>query len=158
MQLQFNGKTYNSPEEMPARERAAFEQMRKIFVDADGNGIPDFMEGDVTRNVITAFTSDVNSNGQIYSDLEDLPQDIREKVQKAFEVMQRLGIATPEVMQGAPARQPAFEPAFQPSKPLVPQEPAIQESSRTRGAIIISFLAVMLICAVGAMAALFLLR
>ena len=49
MQIIFNGKTYNSLEEMPANERQAFEQMQQIFVDANGNGIPDFMEGDISR-------------------------------------------------------------------------------------------------------------
>ena len=54
MQIMFNGKTYNSLEEMPANERMAYEQMQKIFVDANGNGIPDFLEGDIAKNVMTA--------------------------------------------------------------------------------------------------------
>ena len=61
MHILFNGKTYNSLEEMPAKERQAYEQIRKIFVDANGNGIPDFLEGDIVKNVITAFTSAISA-------------------------------------------------------------------------------------------------
>lgn len=149
MQITFNGRTYNSVDEMPTNERQAYEQMFQIFTDKNGNGIPDFLEGDITKNVINAFASNVNYNGQVFNNLNDLPPEAREKVQKAFDVLKRLGVTTPEIMQGASAKQPSFEPAFQPSKPLIPQEPTIQESSGRNWMIIIGFLAAMLLCAVG---------
>lgn len=158
MQITFNGKTYNSVDEMPANERQAYEQMFQIFTDKNGNGIPDFLEGDITKNVITAFASNVNYNGQVFNNFNDLPPEAREKVQKAFEVMQRLGLATPEMAQGASAKQPSFEPAFQPSKPLIPQEPTIQESGGRNWMIIVGFLGAILICAVAIAVAIFFLR
>jgi hypothetical protein len=95
MQIMFNGKTYNSLDEMPANERQAYEQMQKIFVDADGNGIPDFLEGDVAKKVITAFSSVVNYDGKVYNSLDELPPETRQKVQEAFAKLKETGIINP---------------------------------------------------------------
>jgi len=147
MQIIFNGKTYNSLEEMPANERQAFEQMQQIFVDANGNGIPDFMEGDMFRNVMAAVSNNVSYKGQVYNSLDELPADVREKVQKALDKMKQLGLVADIPNVQAPAASP-FEPAFQPSKPLLSQEPAIQESGSRNWMIIIGFLGAVLVCAI----------
>lgn len=154
MQIIFNGKTYNSLEEMPANERQAFEQMQQIFVDANGNGIPDFMEGDMFRNVMAAVSNNVSYKGQVYNSLDELPADVREKVQKALDKMKQLGLVADVPNVKAPAAAP-FEPAFQSSKPLLSQEPAIQESGGRNWMLIIGFLAAMLICAVAVAIVLF---
>ncbi len=127
MQIIFNGRTYNSLEEMPANERQAYEQMQKIFVDANGNGIPDFLEGDVAQKVMTAFTSTINHDGKLYNNLDELPAEARQKLQEAFAKLNQLGIITTN--PSAPKIQ-AFEPAFQPSEPLITQEPVIQQTGR----------------------------
>jgi hypothetical protein len=99
----FNGKTYNSIEEMPANEKQAFDQLSTMFVDKNGNGIPDFLEGDMVQNVITAYTSSVNINGKTFGNMNDLPDDMQARVQNAFEKMAELGVVTkttsPMVMQ-----------------------------------------------------------
>lgn len=149
MQIVFNNKSYNSLEEMPANEREAYESMFNIFQDANGNGIPDFLEGDIAKNVMTAFTSNVTYNGQSYNNLNDLPPEARQRVEAAFVKLNNLGLiaGTPT---GAPAqpRPPAFEPAFKSSKPLLQQEPVIDESGSRNWMIIIGFLGVLLFCAV----------
>ena len=152
MQIVFNGKTYNSLEEMPANERTAYEQMQKIFVDANGNGIPDFLEGDIAKNVMTAFTANVvNYDGKVYNGLDELPADARQKVQDAFTKLNQLGI----VSGTPPAQKEPFDFAFQPSKPLLQQEPT--GIGRTRGLLLIIAIAVALfICAIGAALFLFL--
>ena len=148
MVIIFNGKTYNSLEEMPANERQAFEQMQKIFVDANGNGIPDFMEGDVAKNVVTALTGNVNFNGKVYASLDELPSDAKQKVQAAFAKLNQLGIlkndSAAQISTASPA---AFEPAFQPSQPLIKPEP-VDAGGGSRWMIIIGFLAALLLCAV----------
>ena len=40
----YNGRTYASPDEMPAEARAAYEKMSNVFADADGDGVPDMFE------------------------------------------------------------------------------------------------------------------
>ncbi len=101
----FNGKTYNSIEEMPVDVRSAYQQVADIFVDKNGNGIPDFLEGDMVKNVITAFTSNVNVNGQTYNNMNELPPDICAQVQGAFEKLSALGMVTnnnsPSIPQAA---------------------------------------------------------
>lgn len=123
----FNGKTYNSIEEMPVNEKLAFEQLSTLFVDKNGNGIPDFLEGDMAQNVMTAYTSSININGS----MNELPADMRARVQGAFEKMAELGLVTkttsPMVMQvnGVQMEQ---KPQTA-SKPFLSQEfnPAIRE-------------------------------
>lgn len=159
MQILFNGKTYTSPDEMPANERQAYEQMFQIFTDANGNGIPDFLEGDVAKNVMTAVTNMVNYDGKLYDGLNELPPEARQKVEQAFAKLNQLGIVTanPSMQVSNKAAQP-FEPAFQPSKPLISQEPAIQEGGGNRWMLIVGFLAALLVCAVAIAVAIFFLR
>jgi hypothetical protein len=155
MQIMFNGKTYNSLEEMPANERQAYEQLQQIFVDANGNGIPDFLEGDVAKKVITAFSSVVNYDGKVYNSLDELPPETRQKVQDAFAKLNEMGIINPNAATQDSSKHPAFEYAFQPSKPLLQQEPT--GSGTTRGlVIIIAVIAALIVCGAGAALFLFL--
>ena len=147
MQIIFNGKSYNSVEEMPASDREAYEGMFQIFTDKNGNGIPDFLEGDVAKNVMTAFTTNVvNYDGKVYNSLDELPADARQKVQEAFAKLNQMGIVT-----AAPntKKEAAFEPAFPSSKPLLQQGPTIQQSGGRNWMIILGFLGVLFLCAVG---------
>ena len=41
VQINFNGKTYNSLDEMPPEARQAYEQAMALLADQDGNGLPD---------------------------------------------------------------------------------------------------------------------
>ena len=127
----FNGKSYNSLEEMPENERKAYDQMMDIFADKNGNGIPDFMEGDMVQKVLAANSTSLNISGVTYHNLDELPPELRQSVDKAFQVITKLGI-----IPGVPAElqmqtpQASREPAVQ-SQPFVSREyaPAIQEES-----------------------------
>jgi hypothetical protein len=80
MSINFNGKTYNSLDEMPPDERRQFEQemerIKKVFADQDQNGIPDMMEqgpigaflkatgeGERIGDTMRGAFSDDNANG-----------------------------------------------------------------------------------------------
>lgn len=154
MQIIFNGKSYNSIEEMPANERQAYESMFKIFKDENGNGIPDFLEGDVAKNVMTAFTSNVVYNGTAYTNMDELPADARQKLNDAMGKLNQLGIVT-----NIPAAQAnrAFEPAFKSSQPLIQSEPVIQEGGRN-WIVIVGFLAAVFVCAVAIALVIFAMR
>jgi hypothetical protein len=114
MQIVFNSKTYDSLEEMPANERQAYEQLQQIFVDANGNGIPDFLEGDSAKNVITAITSAVNHDGKVYNSLKELPPETCQKVQDAFAKLNEMGIVNLNAATQDSSKHPAFEYALQP--------------------------------------------
>ena len=126
----FNGKTYNSLEEMPGDERQAFEHLSNMFVDKDENGIPDFLEGDMARNVMAAFTSTVNLNGQTYNGINELPPEVRAKVQGAFEKLAQLGlVSTNSPMSGQANRPQISQSPLGTSRPPISAQssPTIQE-------------------------------
>ncbi len=162
MQINFNGKTYNSLDEMPANERQAYEHLQKIFVDANGNGIPDFMEGDVASKIITAFSTNVvDFNGQTYNNINDLPPETKQKVEAAFAKLQQMGLVSPQAMSGISSSQPQidFEPAFAPSKPIIPQEPTIQEVKGPNFmGIALALIAALVVCGIAAAAVFLLLQ
>ncbi len=162
MQIHFNGNTYNSLDEMPANERQAFEHLQKIFVDANGNGIPDFMEGDVAAKIMTAIsTNTINFNGQVYNNISDLPPETRQKVEAAMAKLQQMGFALPQGTNMSSGNEPqlGFEPAFTPSKPIVQPEPVIQEVKGPSGMLIaLALTAVLVACSVAGVAILLLLR
>lgn len=157
MQINFNGKTYNSLEEMPANERRAYEQLQKIFVDANGNGIPDFLEGDVAQKVITAFRSVVNYDGKVYNNLDELPPEMRQKVQNAFEKLNQMGILNSNPVEQNSSKPSSFEYAFQPSTPLIPKESAIAETNAKTSKVILVLALVIVLVVLGAAVLFFLL-
>ena len=124
----FNGKTYNSIEDMPANERQAYEQVSQLLVDKNGNGIPDLLEGDMAQNVLAAHSNNahVTVNGKVYHTLEDLPRDLRQSVDGAFKMLSTMGMLTTPADTNTPPPQAV-------SKPFLPSQPssAIEEDSRT---------------------------
>ena len=124
--INFNGKTYNDINEMPANERQAFEQMSQLFVDKNGNGIPDFLEGDLAQNVTTAYTSSFVVNGKTYNNLDELPADMHNKVRSAFDVMAKMGLVTDTTSTSASeikgVRVESKQPAV--SKPFLSEQPS----------------------------------
>ena len=43
--ISFQGKEYNSFEELPPEAKKAFEKLNKVLGDKDQNGVPDIFEG-----------------------------------------------------------------------------------------------------------------
>jgi hypothetical protein len=131
----FNGRTYNTPDEMSPTERATFEQLAGLFVDQNGNGIPDFLEGDIVKNVSTAYANIVSINGNMVN-ASEMPEEMREKVQSAFQKMSELGLmpeaSTPMMAQVNSVQMGQQSPQFISSPPITSQEypPMIQEDNR----------------------------
>lgn len=146
----FNGKTYNSPDEMPANERQAYEQMMGMFVDQDGNGIPDLLEGDLVKNVLTAHSTMVSVSGKTVSSLDELPPDVRQKVDGAFQMLSSLGILTDPPANQPQTPQISREPQIG-SRPFTPQSSAIAEEDR--GTSIFSIIVISILLCLGLAAA-----
>jgi hypothetical protein len=150
--INFNGKSYNNPDEMPPNEREAYNQMMSMFVDKNGNGIPDFLEGDMVKNVMSAYSTQVDVNGNTYNSLDDLPPEMRQKVQGAFTKLSEAGIlpqsASLPGMQSSPAvsREPMVT-----SRPFVSREynPTIQEDKGMSPAIWVGIGIAVLACCAG---------
>lgn len=125
----FNGKTYNDINEMPANERQAFQQMSQMFVDKNGNGIPDFLEGDMVKNVVTMHSQKIDVNGQSHNSLDELSPEMRQRVDEAFQMLSKNGILQNILDAQTPpvSREPRFE-----SKPFEPQGSAVIEEEHGR--------------------------
>ena len=159
--ISFNGKTYNNVEEMPVNERKAFEQMNQMFVDKNGNGIPDLLEGDLVKNVMTAHSTQahVTVNGKTYTSFNDLPPEVRQQVDGAFQMLSNMGILSgmPEAQQqqqAAPAVS-TFE-----SKPFNPPGSSAieEESGRSTFSLILIGIVLCFAVVVGTIAVLYLLN
>jgi hypothetical protein len=157
--ISFNGKTYNSLEEMPADQRAAYEQVMAFMKDENNNGIPDMFEGDAIQKMIGMASTQIIVNGQEVKSVESLPPEARAKFEKAMQKLNQLGIlssGTSEA-QGSPSQSTPqiapSEPAFTQSPSFVPSSPsAITEDTGPRfGIVIIAILAAFLVCALAAL-------
>ena len=74
----FNGVEYRSVAEMPPDARAAYEQAVNLLADRDANGMPDLVEQlGRGRDARTLTASQVTVNGQTYSNLDEMPADVR---------------------------------------------------------------------------------
>ncbi len=126
----FNGKSYNSLEEMSPNEKQAYEQMMEIFVDANGNGVPDFLEGDIVQNVLRQYSTKVATEGKTVHGLDDLPPEMQESVQVALKKLKQLGVLQGDmpVANQVQNMQAGRDPLIQ-SRPFVSREfaPAIEE-------------------------------
>jgi hypothetical protein len=130
-QIYFNGKMYNDIAEMPATERQAYEQMMGMFIDKNGNGIPDFLEGDIVKNISNIYTtaSAIHFDGKTYNNFNELPPDVRQKVSTAFNQMASMGIIPQETAEEHNRRHHIHNEPYLESKPFVSREynPVIQE-------------------------------
>lgn len=127
----FNGKTYNALDEMSTEERQAYEQIANMLVDKNGNGIPDFLEGDIIKNVTSFYNaaSSINVNGNVYNNLDELPPDVQSKVQNAFVKMADMGLVSKDSAMVHSAKHQIQNEPYATSKPFVSREynPTIEE-------------------------------
>jgi hypothetical protein len=152
--ISFNGKTYNSLEEMPADQRAAYDAVMNFMKDENNNGIPDMFEGDVMQKMMGMAGTRVLINGQEMQSVEALSPEAKAKFDKAMTKLSQLGFI-PQGVSSQPVR-PAWQatPQMAPSEPAFTQSPsfiqssppAITEDSGSRTGIIIASLAVALFC------------
>jgi hypothetical protein len=159
--ISFNGKTYNSIEEMPADQRAIYEQLMAFMKDENNNGIPDMFEGDVIQKMVGMANTRVVVNGQEMQAVDSLPPEARAKFEKAMMKLSQIGFF-PQGMQGLPSQPPAqptpqivqSEPAFTQSLSSFarPSPSAISDDTSPRAGLIIvvAVLAILLLCALAA--------
>ena len=155
--ISFNGKTYNSLEEMSADQRAAYEQVMSFMKDENNNGIPDMFEGDAIQKMIGMASTSVVVNGQEVQSIESLSPEARAKFDKAMQKLNQLGIHPTETQK--PQELPSQSiPQIAPSEPAFTQSPSPAQSSPSAitedtgprfGLVIVLILAVFLVCALG---------
>ena len=148
-QIQFNGKIYNDLAEMPATEREMYDQLTSIMQDADGNGVPDILEGDVVSNIIRAVKKS-GGNSEGIAALEQMSPEMRARIAKGVAKLQEFGLLSgmPEIPRGS--QMPTWEDTeIRPSKPIIQSPSAIQEETGTRWLLVVVILVGVSICVVG---------
>ncbi|NJN79995.1 MAG: hypothetical protein HC797_05740 [Anaerolineales bacterium] len=127
----FNGKTYNNLQEMSTEDRQAYQQIANMLVDKNGNGIPDFLEGDIVKNISSMYTaaSGINFNGSTYNNINELPPDVQAKVKNAFVKMGDMGLVPQETVEEHASKHHIHNDEYAQSTPFVSREynPVIQE-------------------------------
>jgi hypothetical protein len=130
-QIFFNGKSYNSVDEMPANEKQTYEQMMGMFVDKNGNGIPDFLEGDLVKNISNIYSASqsIRFDGNTYTNYDQLPPEVQAKVKSAFSQMAGMGFIQPNNYEEHTNKYTVHNDDYIKQTPFVSREynPVIQE-------------------------------
>jgi hypothetical protein len=153
--IHFNGKTYNDLAEMPATERAAYDQLMAIFKDEDQDGTPDIFQGDVVGNIIKVV-KETSGDPEGAAALERMSPVMRARISKGVAKLYELGLISgspdlPEEWPFPSSKQPsAWEDAeIRPSKPIIQSPSAIQEDTGPRWLIPVVILVGLAVCGVG---------
>jgi hypothetical protein len=88
--ITYNGKTYNSINDLPP-------EARKIFEDKDGNNVPDVFEGLLESAKEFRGSAEMTSSayvvdGKTYNSLDEVPAEQREMIKEKFRKLEQSGL------------------------------------------------------------------
>ncbi len=90
--IQFNGRTYNSFEEMPLEEQQLYDKTVGLMGDKNGNQVPDFMEDEHFQSLMAGGSNGVTFRGVTYTSFDQMPEDVRMKMKSAFDQITQMGM------------------------------------------------------------------
>jgi len=90
--IKFNGKTYNSFDEMPIEEQQLYDKTVGLMGDKNGNQIPDFMEDEHFQSVLKGNADGIVFQGVTYKSFEEMPETVRPKMKSAFDQLTKMGM------------------------------------------------------------------
>jgi hypothetical protein len=123
--INVNGQSYSRWEDVPPEVR---QQLAATLPDADRNGIPDLLEGNLsglpigTPGGVQAFTS-ISVNGQTVGSVGELPPEVQEVLRQAFGWPATAAAAPPAAAPPAAAPPAAAPPAAAPPAASGPLQP-----------------------------------
>jgi len=138
----FNGKTYNSIDDMPPEARQAYEKALALLADQNANGVPDFLDGLLNDqvpgegmeplNTFSTFNTQIVHNGQTYASVDEMPAEARRDYEQAMAAFDRDRNGVPDAFEqgefvaGQPSVSltPAPGPASAPRPMPAPYTPA----------------------------------
>lgn len=128
-QIVFNGKTYNSIEEMPTEIRLTYETLMGVMADKNQNGMPDIFEG--ANTTIQTSQASIIFNGQVYHNVDELPAEARTRYEQAMGKPDANHNGLPDAFKGWMENQPAARaaPSLFASEPAFPSTPEISSSN-----------------------------
>lgn len=172
-----DGKTYNSPDEMPEEVRRSYEEalpgfdggksliqgaaanLHQVFADRNNDGLPDIFEGGRSINISGGMKFVVD--GQAYDNLDQLPPDARAKYEQAMSSIDKNRNGTPDFLEGmmnatahsVPATSTftlTADPTRHSSRPPQTVSSAIAPDTTNGLTLAVAFLALLFLCGVGA--------
>jgi len=157
----FNGKGYESAEEMPADVRRAYQSIMGILADKNQDGTPDLLESLPAGAAQAISSMQVFFEGRMYSGVNELPPEARARYEQAMSKLDREKDGVIDFLQaGGPAVQTAASqgmglPQTSPP-PLSPS--AITEVKADRRLVVAGVVMAGLLCALAGLATVLFLR
>jgi hypothetical protein len=157
----FNGKGYESADEMPADVRRTYESIMGILADKDGDGTPDLLEGLPAGGARPISSMQVFFEGKMYTGVNELPPEARARYERAMSKLDRDKDGVIDFLQ-APAAAAQTSSAAGSQVPQTGRPPlsplAITEDKVDRRLLVAGVVIIVLLCAVAGLAALLFLR
>ena len=97
--IEFHGKAYERFEDMSPEDQALYDKTYGFMGDKDGNGQSDFMDDEYCQSLLKGNLDGVVLRGVTYKSFEEMPEDIRAKMQHAFNSLFPMGMLSPLVYE-----------------------------------------------------------
>jgi len=168
-----DGKTYKSVDEMPEDVRRNYELMMNslkdenknlipdafenlnALADKDKDGMPDAFEGMASMNVVSS--TKIIADGKEYSNIEELPAEIRAKYDQAMGALDANRNGVPDFMEGmvnGPKQSTNIATSFEVERPRrstpLSSSPTIEPESTSGWTLALLAIAFLAVCAFGA--------
>ena len=80
-------------------DQKIYDKMYGVMGDRDGNGQSDFMDDEYCQSLLKGNLDGVVLRGVTYKSFEEMPEDIRVKMQQAFNSLFPMGMLSPLVYE-----------------------------------------------------------
>lgn len=172
----FNGRVYSSEAEMPSNVREAYNRINKLFVDANQDGIPDFIQQGGLAGIKDVFTfakdlsktaqsgqpinpdqftvirisnQNININGREFSNVDEMPSDIRQAYERIIGEVDPGEFEIYEEPWRESERQEYFQPhddVIRPSQPQSMSSGSVIENVSSNIGLMIAISALAVLC------------
>ena len=85
--------------EMSPEDQQLYDKIYGVMGDRDGNGQSDFLDDEYCQSLLKGSLDGVVFRGVTYKSLEEMPEDIRVKMQQAFNSLFPMGMLSPTVYE-----------------------------------------------------------
>lgn len=103
MNIIFEGKSYDSVDQLPPEARAKYDAAMSKLEDKDNNGVPDILDNALRMSTtFTTTTSKIIFQGKTYDSADQLPPEARAKYDEAMSKLQdNNNNGIPDVLENA---------------------------------------------------------
>ncbi len=85
--------------DLSSEDQKIYDEIYGIMGDRDSNGKSDFMDDEYCQSLLNGNQNGVILRGVTYKNFEEMPEDIREKMQQAFNSLFPIGMLSPRVCE-----------------------------------------------------------